>query len=618
MGDVSRRFRRAAAPSPGSRAARAFEGEEPNGLDLSQVPLHGEGPRPLPLGAPLPGRFRGAMERAMGTDFSRVRVREASRPRGVLGSTLDEQILLQPGLPRPTVPLVWPLLAHELVHVAQRKREGVGSSPTGDLEAEAGRAAGAALRGARARIAGRAEPGTWLHSTLSAALEAEWNSSHDKGRIFNLLRASSTRGDADARTCLQRIFGAGTDDLWLAEALLDNGPETLWPPALITQRVQHASSGHWAAEPGGIAADLPDPYGAAAPPRVRAYFFPGQTDRRALILGGVHGVEQQGADTVEQIRVALAARSAAGHPPFFTTILVPTLFEVTHRGGRSAGQRHVPGGMGRSTAGVLQTSRSVEPNRNFPLPGEDLAAARARGAGSATASELVFRDDSGTVREAQDTPDTVSGGQIVRRGQGGTSTRMLAENRILIQLIERFQPERLASVHAHSLKTLAGDAPGIFVDPRGIDPVTHAVTNPGQGAEDDRLATALTGEGTRRWAARGGSVPGTSPRTGNPFVGNAAGTSSSTVHYSSTATPEGNSLGTWAPVPTVAGAQGARVSRPGITTVTVEIPQWTDPSQAASLRAIEELDRDLLIEIFLGDPSVTTPATGPTRPPTTP
>jgi hypothetical protein len=187
---------------------------------------------------------------------------------------------------------------------------------------------------------------------------------------------------------------------------------------------------------------------------------------------------------------------------------------------------------------------------------------------------------------------------------------MIPETRMLIELIERFQPERIASIHAHSLKSTVGDAPGIFIDPRGIDPRSGAVTNSGQAAEDDRLATAMVREGRSRLGTN--PLP---PRAGgkkapfDPFKGNApAGTPASTVHYASTAHAEGNSLGTWAPVP-VTGA-GARA---GISTVTIEVPEY-GKNDAAALARVEELDAQLLAEIFLEDPSVVTSASGPTVP----
>lgn len=554
------------------------------------------------------------MERAFGADFSGVRFRQTSLPPRVVASTRGEEVAFRPGTPPVESPLMSPLVAHELAHVVQ-SRNGTRTGARAEAEREASRAALDVARGNAPRLESPA-PAEALHSELSDQLNADWAANHDKGRIFDILRRDTARGDSDARAALRSMFAPGSDDIWLAETLLDNGPETLWPTPLIDARVARARGPNpWAAEAGDIGAALPDPYGVTPGPTVRAFFFPGQTARRALIIGGIHGTEQQGADTVDLLRAALRTRSLAGNPPYFTTILVPTLFEQTHRGGRHAGLRHVPGGIGRTSGGTLQRSRHIEPNRNYPLPGEDLAAARARGAGSATAPELVFRDAAGTVRPAQDTPDvTDPSGRIVRRGQTGTSIRMLAETRILIGLIERFQPERLATVHAHSLKTTIGDAPGIFVDPRGIDPATGRVTNQAQVDEDDRLATAMVREGTRRWSTRTGGVPGTSAQTGNPFVGNAPGTAGASVRYSSTATPEGNSLGTWAPVPTVAGTAGARVSRPGITTITVEIPQWTAGSQTRAQQEIQELHRDLLIEIFLGNPTTATPASTPTRP----
>src|SRR4029453_6897469 len=122
----------------------------------------------------------------------------------------------------------------------------------------------------------------------------------------------------------------------------------------------------------------------------------------------------------------------------------------------------------------------IEPNRNYPLPGEDLAAARARGSSGVSAAELMFQTATG-LRAPRDA-GTNSTFWV-------TSIRMLPETRILLSLIERFQPERLASIHDHSLKQdchpcvggaaskCGGEGPGIFVDPRGIDPVTNKITD---------------------------------------------------------------------------------------------------------------------------------------------
>jgi hypothetical protein len=67
-----------------------------------------------------------------------------------------------------------------------------------------------------------------------------------------------------------------------------------------------------------------------------------------------------------------------------------------------------------------------------------------------------------------------------------------------------------------------------------------------------------------------------------------------TVRYAASH-PEGHSLGDWAPAPTA--------TREGITTVTIEIPQYDASVPAADKVAVEEAHRDVLRDIFLGDPA---------------
>lgn len=68
------------------------------------------------------------------------------------------------------------------------------------------------------------------------------------------------------------------------------------------------------------------------------------------------------------------------------------------------------------------------------------------------------------------------------------------------------------------------------------------------------------------------------------------------MHYTSTAHGEGTSLGGWAP------AQN-------ITTVTVEVPQYNplDPGEAAKLDAAIDAHRDVLEQVFLGQPKADEP-----------
>ena len=362
-------------------------------------------------------------------------------------------------------------------------------------------------------------------------------------------------------------------------------------------------------------ADLPYPAEAGAadtlPPPVHAFYFPGVSERRALIIGGVHGSEPQGVAVVESLCAELTKRSAAGKPPYFTVILVPKLIARTHQSTfpKVKDRRYVPRAPGDTAAEVDKTG--IEPNRTFPMPGEDYADARKRAA--AGDSELKF-DPPGKAGPRKPT------------GKHATDT-ILPENRVLIQLIERFKPERIASVHAHFLDPgvkaepavepqpakdgkpavkgkaevkgreagtgRPGNDPGVFVDPRK--------GTAAEIAEDDRLATDMLHHAQKHSPAalQGGEK--------DPFMGNVGGKKrfKETVHYDPAAAgTEGTSLGDWAPVKTP--------TRGAITTITVEIPQYDGSRHpAADVAAVQEAHRDALLEIFLGPPPSASPPPSP-------
>jgi hypothetical protein len=435
--------------------------------------------------------------------------------------------------------------------------------------------------------------------TLPERLRNAWNARHNKQEIFKILRQQKSFPlDASVKTELQTIFAAGPDELWLAQRLAQHGPEPLWPWTEIKDRVAHAPK--FGPDPGNYKAILQDPNpggtltGSLAKCKDQlstselpdAFFFPGRSDRRALIISGVHGDEKRGVDVVRSLQKLLETSSAAGNKPFFSTIIVPVVIPRTQSG---AGKRNVPGGLGIDIAGALKC-RPVEPNRNFPSPGEDLAAARARGRSGPGVPELMIRPSSGSLRRPQDT--TSDPAFTV------TSIRMLPETRILISLIERFQPERLASVHDHSLKQVChscvagavtkcgGEGPGIFVDPRGIDPTSGRIitTHAAQFRADDELGKKMA-EGALTRLCSISPLNAAFP----PFAGNQA-IYPLTVRYFSKQRVEGNSLGDWAPV--------SAGLRPGIATLTIEIPKY-DRAQAREERLVKDLHRDLLQQIFL-------------------
>jgi hypothetical protein len=209
--------------------------------------------------------------------------------------------------------------------------------------------------------------------------------------------------------------------------LLAGRPDDLW----VAQRIR-------AGELGKSAGRLPGSSGRATPRPIKAFFFEGATARRALVIAGVHGSERQGIEVAESLIAKLATRR-----PGFTTIVVPSLF---------------PDSAATGTFGKREGD--VETNRNFPFPSQDLAAATAAGGGTAISAA---RDKTTRAR-----------------------IPILPENLLLMELMERFHPERIISIHG----THRPGAAGVFYDPRGL--------------------RADETEAARDWAAERGS-PGRSP-----------------------------------------------------------------------------------------------------------
>ncbi|HKP81935.1 MAG TPA: succinylglutamate desuccinylase/aspartoacylase family protein [Pyrinomonadaceae bacterium] len=137
---------------------------------------------------------------------------------------------------------------------------------------------------------------------------------------------------------------------------------------------------------------------------IEAHFIQGKTSRRALVIAGVHGSERQGIDVARMLLSDLSKTQ-----PLYTVILVPSLFPDN----AATGTRE----------GATQT------NRNFPDPSKDLAAATPAG--------------------RRRTP------------KDALKQEILPENIMLLQLMERFHPERIISIHG----TRYGGAGGVFYDP---------------------------------------------------------------------------------------------------------------------------------------------------------
>lgn len=148
---------------------------------------------------------------------------------------------------------------------------------------------------------------------------------------------------------------------------------------------------------------------------VEAWFFPGRSNKNALVIGGVHGSE------LSSIEVAntLVDQLAKGENIFYNVIIVPSLFPDNAAIARSMEcEIGSPRNIGRySFAGA------PDPNRQMPSPGKAL-------------DETEKFDHAG--RKLED------------------------ENLLLLQLIEVYRPQRIASIHAIRDKNYSG----FFADPR--------------------------------------------------------------------------------------------------------------------------------------------------------
>jgi hypothetical protein len=270
---------------------------------------------------------------------------------------------------------------------------------------------------------------------------------------------------------------------------------------------------------------------------IRAHFFEGRTTQRALIVGGVHGSEQSGVEVAN----LLIDNLLNGPKPYFTTIVVPVLFPANLAAAQAATPR-----VGSDPITGRLTPGHADPNRQYPPTGYSLATARSEG------GALGPVDEQGRPME----PETV----------------------MLLELIDRFRPTRIASVHAHSMRgppRRDRDMPGIFGE--RSDPT------------DDALALAMA-----RRAARGGA------RT----PGNWLGSDRPEPDYPPSAPriSAGISLGGWAPHPI---AEGGPQDRAAMTIITVEVqhyhPSRAEHTEAGRNRRLRELEahRDALRDVFL-------------------
>ena len=147
---------------------------------------------------------------------------------------------------------------------------------------------------------------------------------------------------------------------------------------------------------------------------VEAWFFPGLSDRRALVIGGMHGSELSSTEMAHAL-----IRELIREQPYYSVMVIPSLFPDN-----AAAALRSPGEMGSvMNIGRYSHPSAVDPNRQMPSPGR--------------AFDPMRRTD--------------HLGRPIEK-----------ENCLLLELIQYFQPSRIANLHAIRNTGLGG----IYADPR--------------------------------------------------------------------------------------------------------------------------------------------------------
>ncbi|MGZ8559240.1 MAG: hypothetical protein ACXWWC_12940 [Chitinophagaceae bacterium] len=148
---------------------------------------------------------------------------------------------------------------------------------------------------------------------------------------------------------------------------------------------------------------------------VEAYFVPGTSNKRALILGGIHGSELSSIEVAKELLQQLKK----GDSIFYNVIIVPSLFpDNAVKAKQNISELGSEKNIGRYTY-----AGAVDPNRQMPTPG------------------IAFDEEY----------------NLDHAGR-----KIENENTLLLELINQYRPQRMVSLHA----IRNTDYAGIFADPR--------------------------------------------------------------------------------------------------------------------------------------------------------
>lgn len=288
---------------------------------------------------------------------------------------------------------------------------------------------------------------------------------------------------------------------------------------------------------------------------VEAWYFPGKSDRRALVIGGVHGSELSAIEVAK----TLIAQLRNNPDNYYSVIIIPCLFPDNMQTAESnPSQIGSTGNIGR-----YSHDHAPDPNRQMPPLGN------------------AFNDDN---------PFDHAGRKIE------------PENQLLLKVIQQFQPQRIANLHA--IRAL--DRGGIYADPR-TDSKGYAL----EYDSDSTLAISMA----QFIEDNGGDAPGNSidkkPTTlysCDPPVAEPGQKQKRNLHGSRLPGNRGYgvSLGSWAST-AVHDPVHHHFDRPAIRILTVEFPGCKRPEDYQDLSLRQQCRKQISVyagaisAVFLAD-----------------
>lgn len=147
---------------------------------------------------------------------------------------------------------------------------------------------------------------------------------------------------------------------------------------------------------------------------LEAWYFPGTGDKNALVIGGMHGSELSSVEIAE----SLIGELKKGVKPYYNVIIIPVLFPDN-----AAAAQSKPALIGGTqNYGRYSSATVADPNRQMPSLGKAMHA----------------------------------------EGKDHLGRTIETENRLLLELINIYRPERIVNIHAIRNTEKAG----VYADPR--------------------------------------------------------------------------------------------------------------------------------------------------------